>query len=191
MIKVGRELTGIDWKPQEVHFEHEQPKNTSEHERIFRAPIYFNKQLTKLIFDSSILLLPIVDADLILGSLLERQAKELLAKPSQNEATFVNQVKQLIRQNLPNGEAKMEIICRKLGTSTRTFQRKLKEEGTSFQKLLEETQREMSEFYLQKPNIAICEVAYLMGFSQSSAFHRAFRRWTGLTPKEFRVQQTL
>jgi AraC-like DNA-binding protein len=69
------------------------------------------------------------------------------------------------------------------------LQRKLKGEGTSYQKVLEETQREMSEFYLQKPEIAICEVAYLLGFSQSSAFHRAFRRWTGLTPKTFRRTQ--
>ncbi len=189
MMKVGRNLTRVDWKPREVHFEHAQPENVSEHERIFRAPVRFNKPLTKLIFDSSILSLPIAEADLTLGSLLERQAEDLLAKSPRHEGAFVNQVQQLIEENLRGGELRMEAVCQKSGISSRTLQRKLKEEGTSYQELLEETQREMSELYLQKPEIAICEVAYLLGFSQPSAFHRAFRRWTGLTPKAYRCSQ--
>jgi AraC-like DNA-binding protein len=87
------------------------------------------------------------------------------------------------------GEAQLDLIRRKLGLSARTLQRKLQEEGTSYQELLEETQRTLAEFYLQKPEIAICEVSYLLGFAQPSAFHRAFRRWTGLTPGEFRQTQ--
>lgn len=188
VIKVGRELTNVDWTPREVHFEHAQPKNISEHTRIFRAPVRFDKPLTKLIFDSSLLNLAIAQADLTLGSLLERQAKDLLTKSPQHE-DFIDQIRQLIKENLPNREARMETICRKLGSSTRTLQRKLTEEGTSYQELLEETQRELSEFYLQKSEMAICEVSYLLGFSQPSAFHRAFRRWNGLTPKEFRDRQ--
>lgn len=189
IMKVGRDLTGVDWKPREVHFEHAPPENVSEHERIFRAPVGFNKPLTKLIFDSSVLSLPIAEADLTLGSLLERQAMDLLAKSPRHEGAFAGQIQQLIKENLRGGELRMEAVCRKSGTSSRTLQRKLKEEGTSYQKLLEETQREMSEVYLEKPEIAICEIAYLLGFSQPSAFHRAFRRWTGLTPKAFRQNQ--
>jgi AraC-like DNA-binding protein len=73
-----------------------------------------------------------------------------------------------------------------MGVSPRTLQRRLREEGTTFLGLLEETQRALAEFYLRRPEVAICEVSYLTGFSQPSAFHRAFRRWTGLTPGEFR-----
>lgn len=185
MLRVGRELTRVDWSPREVHFEHAQPENISEHERIFRAPVRFDKPLTKLIFDQSVLELPHIEADLTLGSLLERQAEELLAKSPQ-QGIFVNRIQKLIREGLPSGETRMEIICRKLGSSVRTLQRKLQEEGTSYQELLEATRRDLSEFYLQKSEMAICEVSYLIGFSQPSAFHRAFRRWTGLTPKEFR-----
>jgi AraC-like DNA-binding protein len=186
MLQVGRKLTGVDWAVREIHFEHAPPENISEHKRIFRAPIRFKKSLTKLIFDNSILNLPIAEADLTLGSLLELQAKDLLAKSPQHES-FAGQVRQLITEGLPVGEARMETVCRKLGNSTRTLQRKLSEEGTSYKKLLEETQRDLSKFYLHKSEMAICEVSYLIGFSQSSAFHRAFRRWTGLTPKEFRT----
>jgi len=185
IIEFGRLMTGFDWIPLEVHFEHDRPKNISEHQRIFRAPIHFGKLLTQLIFDSSILTMPLVEADLTLGSLLERQAEELLPKSLQYEGVFTNHVRQLIKENLGSGEMRMETICQKSGNSSRTLQRKLREEGTSYQKLLEETQCEMSKFYLQQPAIAIGEISYLLGFSQPSAFHRAFRRWTGLTPKVF------
>jgi AraC-like DNA-binding protein len=188
MLQVGRKLTGVDWAVREIHFEHASPESISEHERIFRAPIRFDKPLTKLIFDNAVLELPLVEADLTLGSLLERQAEDLLAK-SPRHGVFVNQVRQLIREGLPVGAARIETVCRKLGSSTRTLQRKLREEGTSYRELFEETQLDLSKFYLQRSEMAICEVSCLLGFSQSSAFHRAFRRWTGLTPKEFRDQQ--
>jgi AraC-like DNA-binding protein len=185
MARVGRELTGVDWAPREVHFEHEEPSDTSEHARIFRAPVRFHRPLTKLVFDASLLELPVVSADPTLGSLLERQAEELLAG-SQHHGDFAGRVQEVIKEGLPGGEARVDAVGRRLGLSPRTLQRKLREEGTSFQELLEETQRALAEFYLRKPEVAICEVSYLTGFSQPSAFHRAFRRWTGLTPREFR-----
>jgi AraC-like DNA-binding protein len=108
---------------------------------------------------------------------------------SPRDSIFADQVRQLIREGLPAGLARIETICRKLGSSERTVQRKLREEGTSYKEIFKETQRDLSKFYLQKPEMAICEVSYLVGFSQTSAFHRAFRRWTGLTPKEFQFLQ--
>jgi AraC-like DNA-binding protein len=183
-MRFAQMMTGVEWIPREVHFEHAPPENLSEHERIFRAPVRFNKPLTKLIFDKSVLELPLVEADLTLGSLLERQAEDLLAKSPQHES-FADQVRQLIRENLSDSKLRIETICGKLGISSRAFQRRLRKEDTSYQKLLEETQCEMSKFYLRQPEIAICEISCLLGFSQPSAFHRAFRRWTGLTPKAF------
>ena len=185
IIQFGR-MMGVDWKLREVHFEHARPQDISEHERIFRAPVRFGKPITQLVFDPSMLKTPLVEADLTLGSLLERQAEELLAKSPVREIDFVSQVRQLIRENLSSGNLRIETICQKLGVSLRTLQRRLEEEGASYQKLLEETRCEMSKFYLQKQEIAICEISCLLGFSQPSAFHRAFRRWTGLTPKAFR-----
>jgi len=107
-----------------------------------------------------------------------------LAKSPQHES-FAGQVQQLIRESLSDGDLTMETICQKLDNSSRALQRKLREEGTTYQKLLKETQFEVSKIYLQQPEVAICEISYLLGFSQPSAFHRAFRRWTGLTPKAF------
>jgi hypothetical protein len=138
IVQFGRMMTGAEWILHEVHFEHDRPENVSEHERIFRAPVYFGKPVTQLIFDSSFLTTPFAEADLILGSLLERQAEELLEKSKTLETSLVNQVRQLIRENLGSGNLGIESICRKLGCSVRTLQRKLKEEGLSYQKLLEE-----------------------------------------------------
>ncbi len=118
IMQFGRMMTGVDWIPHEVHFEHAPPKNISEHKRIFRAPVCFNKPLTKLIFDKSVLELPLVEADLTLGSLLERQAEDLLAKSPQHES-FAGQVQQLIRESLSDGDLTMETICQKLDNSSR------------------------------------------------------------------------
>lgn len=185
VMRVGRELTGVDWAPREVHFAHAEPAEVSEHARIFRAPVRFGRKLTKLVFDASVLALPLVAADPKLGSLLEQQAEALLANTPRHGA-FADRVRRGIEEGLPGGDARVEAACRRLGVSARTLQRKLREEGTSFQELLEETQRTLAEFYLRKPEVAICEISYSLGFSHPSAFHRAFRRWTGLTPKEFR-----
>lgn len=185
MIRVGRELTGVEWSPFEVHFEHEGPRDTSEHERIFRAPVLFGRPVTKLVFDASVLQLPLVGADTTLGSLLERHAEESLASAPRRKL-FAGRVHRLIEEGLPAGEARVELVCRRLGVSPRTLQRRLREEGTSFQESLEGVQRSLAESHLLKPEVAICEVSHSLGFSQPSAFHRAFRRWTGLTPREFR-----
>jgi AraC-like DNA-binding protein len=185
MMRVGRGLTGVDWAPREVHFEHEEPPDTSEHARIFRAPVRFRMPLTQLVFDASTLGLPLVGADPALGSLLERQAEGLL-DGSGHQGDFAGRVREAIKEGLPNGEARVGAVCRRLCVSPRTLQRRLREEGTTFLGLLEETQRALAEFYLRKPGVPTCEVSYLTGFSQPSAFHRAFRRWTKLTPGEFR-----
>jgi AraC-like DNA-binding protein len=187
-VSFARRVTGVDWTPHEVSFQHSKPKNTSEHRRIFRAPVRFNRLANELIFDSQLLALPIMKADPGLCEILDRQAEELLAKrPRENG--LVSHVRQLLNESLKSGDSRLETVAQKMGISVRTLQRKLREEGTSHHDLLDEIRSDLSRRYLQEPELAICEVAYLLGFSEPSAFHRAFRRWTGSTPKEFRRGQ--
>lgn len=185
VVSFSRRVTGVDWTPHEVSFQHSQPQSIAEHRRIFRAPIHFNRPDNTLVFDSSLLALPISKADPGLCEILDRQAQDQLAKLPRREG-LIEQVRQHLGEALSGGDFKLETISQKLGIGARTLQRKLKEEGTSHQEILDEMRSALSRRYLQEQKFAICEVAYLLGFSEPSAFHRAFRRWTGLTPKEFR-----
>lgn len=187
-VSFARRVTGVDWAPLEVSFRHPQPPGTDEHRRIFRAPVRFNRPSNELVMDSSLLGLPLTKADPGLCDILDRQAQELLAKVPHQDS-LARQVRGLLAEALKAGDPRLETLSQRLGLSARTLQRRLREEGTSHQDLLDEVRRELSRRYLQEPELAICEVAYLLGFSEPSAFHRAFRRWTGLTPKAFRMSR--
>ncbi|MGA9526123.1 MAG: helix-turn-helix transcriptional regulator, partial [Myxococcaceae bacterium] len=102
---------------------------------------------------------------------------------------FVLQVRQRVTSALSGGEPTLEAIASQLAITPRTLQRRLKEHGTTYQLLLEELRRELALRYLRDHGLEISEVAFLLGFSEPSAFHRAFRRWTGTTPLSFRRQQ--
>ncbi|HEX8144449.1 MAG TPA: AraC family transcriptional regulator [Pyrinomonadaceae bacterium] len=184
-VRFGRLATGVDWTPREISFQHPQPADISEHRRIFRSPLRFSRPLNEVVFDRSLLSLRMVEADPALCAVLDRHAAELLMK-SPGRGGFVDEVRALLFEAMQGGDASLEAISRQMGTSPRTLQRKLKEEGASHQDLLDEIRRDLSKRYLREPQMAICEVAYLLGFSEPSAFHRAFRRWTGITPKAYR-----
>jgi AraC-like DNA-binding protein len=189
LVSFARRGTGVDWTPHEVSFQHSKPNSIVEHERIFRSQVQFDRPTNELRFDSSLLALTMMKADPGLCIILDRHAQELLLRRPRVDG-LINQVRQLLSEALNAGDdPKIETLSQKLGISVRTLQRKLKEEGRSHQDLLDEMRSELSKRYLQEPKLAICEVAYLLGFSEPSAFHRAFRRWTGITPKEFRRGQ--
>ena len=89
---------------------------------------------------------------------------------------------------LPQGEPKRDAVAQALCLSQRTLQRRLQEEGTSFQQLLDDTRRELVVQYLAQPNLTLLEIAYLLGFADPSNFFRAFRRWFASTPGEYRAR---
>ncbi|MFL6229042.1 MAG: AraC family transcriptional regulator [Pyrinomonadaceae bacterium] len=180
-----RRIAELDWHPHAVSFQHDVPADTTEHRRLFRAPILFSQPRNEMVFDAALLKLPLLQADPSLCAVLDRHAEELLARlPRGGDAGTC--VRRLLAEGLGAAVPSLTSVARQLGLSPRTLQRKLNEEGTSWKDLLDEVRRNLSERYLREHEMAICEVAYLLGFSESSAFHRAFRRWTGSTPSEFR-----
>ena len=180
-----RNIASPEFMPTAIEFQHDEPADTSEHQQLFRCPIKFNAPLNKLYFKSSCLLLPIEKADASLCALLDRHAEELLAKFPPRDS-LVDQVRSMIAGEFRGGDPSLEHVADQLRLTPRTLQRKLQELGTSHNELLEQMRRQLAMRYLREREMAICEVAYLLGFSESSSFHRAFKRWTGLTPKEFR-----
>jgi len=185
-----RTIASPDFAPTAVEFQHEAPPDTSEHAKVFGCPVEFRAPSNKLIFASRFLSLPIAKADASLCALLDRHAEELLAKFPPRDS-LIDQVRGIITGELRGGDPSLERVADQLSLTPRTLQRKLQDLGTSHNELLDQMRRQLAMRYLREPEMAICEVAYLLGFSESSSFHRAFKRWTGLTPKEFRTRKQL
>jgi AraC-like DNA-binding protein len=180
-----RSMTQERWNPVEVYFQHAYPKDISEHLRIFRAPVFFSKPTNELVIDRSTLGLPISKADPGLFTVLDCYAGQLVSKlPSCSE--FVDHAREVITSTISSGQVSLESTARRLGVSCRTLQRRLQQEGTSVDELIQQIRRELSLLYLRDPNVALSEVAYLLGFAGVSAFHNAFRKWTGKTPTQYR-----
>jgi AraC-like DNA-binding protein len=119
---------------------------------------------------------------------LERHAKEILARiPAGDNATL--EIRREIMSRIRHGETEIQSVARALTTSARSLQRRLSAAGTSYQELLDSTRREAATHYLQDLGLSIGEVAYLLGYSEPPAFNRAFKRWNGITPQEFRLQR--
>ena len=186
-INLGRAVTGTDWQPEQVSFQHARPRDLSEHERIFRCQVGFAAAANELVIKSSVLRLSIKKADAKLCALLDSHAEALLTRyPYHND--LIGRAREIIGNELNGGNSAIDGVAHKLGMSPRTLQRKLREHDTSHQQLVDELRKSLALRYLDDPSMAIGEVAYLLGFSESSAFHRAFKRWTGQTPNEYRRQ---
>lgn len=187
VITLARAVTGIDWNPESVSFQHEKPADLSELERIFRGPISFGAAANEFVMDASVLGLSIRKADARLCAVLDQHAETLLSRYPYHD-DLLGKARMIIRTQLSGGSPAIEDTAHKLGMSPRTLQRKLQEHQTSHQQLVDDLRKDLALRYLSEPRMAIGEVAYVLGFSESSAFHRAFKRWTGQTPSEYRQQ---
>jgi AraC-like DNA-binding protein len=181
-----RKGTGVDVTPLRVEFSHPAPADTSEHKRIFRAPLVFGKSPNALVLPPRVLDLPLLGANPGLSAVLARQVEDLLAGLPSGE-TVLTRVRRLIAAELCGGAPTAEIVARRMRTTPRTLHRWLSAEGTSYRELLNGLRRDLALRYLAQDRLAIGEAAYLLGFSDASAFHRSFKRWTGQTPAQFRT----
>src|SRR5262249_12866342 len=149
-VCLGRSLIGTEWTPEEVRFQHSAAADGAEYARIFKSPVRFRNRVNEIIIDRSLLDRPILRADTILGRMLERHAGELLKKMAKGHG-LVHQVRQVLLESLRGGDPGLSAISRRLGLSPRTLQRKLNEESTSHQELLDELRRDLSTKYLSEP----------------------------------------
>jgi len=130
--------------------------------------------------------LPMRRGDPVLCQVLEQQAWSLATRLVGDDG-FVKQARRTLTARLTRGDAEIAVVARDLAITPRTLQRRLAAEGWSFRALVEDTRRRAAAHYLANRSLSIAEVSYLVGFSEVAAFHRAFRRWHGRTPREFRA----
>lgn len=189
-LKLLRRLVRPDWRPRRVLFGHARPRDTSEHARIFGAPIRFGEPvMVALTFAAADLDRPVPGADRGLLPIVQRHLDELLAAGA-TESGWIDEVRNAVAQSVCDGPPSIETIAKKLGLSVRTLQRRLGEQGVVFKTMVDEIRRDLALRYLASGTSDLTEIAFLVGYSELSAFDRAFRRWTGSTPRAARRSLT-
>lgn len=162
-----------------------EPKVSATYREVFRAPISFGARADRLSFSLAEWGAPTVSGDAALADLLEAHARILSERTPRATAGFEEEVRRAIASTLTKG-ASVQQVARALNLSVRSLQRRLDECETTFRDLAEDVRGRLAEGYLANPGVSISEVAVLLGFSEQSAFNRAFRRWTGESPGRWR-----
>lgn len=184
VIRFFRFVTEDGFQPLWLEFGHAALADPAEYERIFGCPVHFGANENRLYFAASALDIPSLHAEPELLRLHEQVASEHVARLEKQD--FISQVNRLIGELLESGRADLETVAERLGIKPRSLRTRLNEAGTHFNQLLADYRCNLAKKLLAKTDESIDEIVYLTGFSEPSTFYRAFKRWTGLTPIEYR-----
>ncbi len=188
MVLLARLFTGSNITPLEVRFPHTEPANTTRHHAIFRCSVLFGQDAAEMLLPRSVVELPFQDADKHLVGVLEGYTAYQLAELNSASVGFDQRVTDTISLALGGGAAPgVRHVAKKLGISTRTLQRRLRGLDTTFAKLVDAARRNQALSDLLHDELTMTAVALRAGYSDVSAFHRAFKRWTGQTPAAYRA----
>lgn len=186
-INLFRECLGPDWSPEHVEFEHARAADPGEHRGLLGAPVDFAQPTNAVLFRRSALTVPMPAADP--ARLIAPEAALLNRMAGARPDNFIGRLTQEIRVGFATGDATIETIARRLGHSRTTLYRRLATKGLDFTALSQRLRQEQAELYVAQPHIPLTEIASLLGYSELSAFSRAFRRWTGISPAAFRARE--
>ncbi|HYB42472.1 MAG TPA: AraC family transcriptional regulator [Candidatus Methylomirabilis sp.] len=184
-----RLMAGSQWSPAEVQFAHPAPEQTAEHRRIFGSPVSFDCPTNAFVVEREFIDRQVPAADDRLYPILKRYLDHVLEQMPREHRTL-GSIRKAIGESMRDGDPTLAQVAAKVAMGARTLQRRLAEHGTDFKGLVDDTRRRFSQHYLRDPRHTLSEIAYLLGYSEVSAFNRAFRRWTGSTPSEYRQRVT-
>lgn len=187
MVQFCRSVMQGDANPHSIDFAHPPPEDIRPFEAFFRCPVKFNCPAPIIRLSPELLSRPLQRADPALEQVLEQHAERLLQRlPGQEE--IVTRVRRAVAARLRDGEPDIDGVSAALRFSPRTLQRQLKNVGTSFRRELNLVRNELARSYLKDPTLQITDVAMLLGYSEHSAFTRAFRKLNGITPQQLHLQ---
>jgi AraC-like DNA-binding protein len=175
---------GESFKPARILFRQAEPAQPAAYYSFFRCELLFNSESSELLIDAAIADQQLSGANVQLETLLEQQIIDYVARLDKTD--IKRGARSVLIKLLPSGHVSIEEIAAKLSMSVRTLRRRLKDSGTSFKDLLAETRRELGERYIQDNSMSLTEVAFMLGFSDSSSFSRAYKKWTGQSPSNYR-----
>jgi AraC-like DNA-binding protein len=171
----------------EVHFAHPEPASITEHLRVFGAPVLFGCPMTAFVIDRELLERQVPAADPRLYGILKRYLDRVLEEmPPEDD--LIAAARRSIGELMRDGDPTLARVAKSLAMSPRTLERRLNERGLRFKALVADTRRRFAINYLRDPGHTLTEIAFLLGYSEVSAFNRAFKRWTGQSPMVYRRQ---
>ena len=180
---VLRAIIGNQFRAKTVHFTHRAPADIKPYKQIFKAPVYFNQAKNEIIFDSILLKKKIIKADPLLKEILIAKIEK---HHPHKDNDLLSEVEVLIRQSLQGQQYQIEVIAKHLSLHPRTLQRKLQDLGISYSGLLEKIRRNIAQERLANADISITQLSDYLGYADNTALTRAFKRWFGITPTEWK-----
>ena len=184
-VALIRQLTNENFNPKEMHFSYKKPEYIDAYEAHFRSFLKFNQKEDSIVFRKEQFKIPIPGYQPYMKDILSQYANVKIAKLESN-IRFQDKIRQIIMELLPKGTLSIEMVSEKLNMSRWTLTRKLRAEGTTFKDLLKIQRKKMALNYLGNKKISMAEIAFLLGYSEVSAFQRAFKNWTGKNPPKFK-----
>jgi AraC-like DNA-binding protein len=184
-----RQMLGPGFSPLDVELEMPipGPADLRACEQALRCPIHFGAERSAVVLDPAVLGERVRGADPLLEAAVMKYAAELLDRPDPEGADAIrSRLRRHLVGNMQSGHVALQLAARQLGMTVRTLQRRLRDEGTSFHAVLDDVRRDVALTQMRARRQSIDELAFILGFEKSSSFHRAFKRWTGQTPGEFR-----
>jgi AraC-like DNA-binding protein len=183
-VLLARRQADAGFAPKEVWFAHPATPDTSAHQRIFRAPLRFEQGLDALVLRLDTLDVRVPEGDAQLQRVLDAYLATLLPEVPASDLSQL--VRRLLRDASEGHLPVIRTVAAALAMSPRTLQRRLAHERTSYQGLVSEVRADLARQHLSESRLSISEIAFVLGFSDVSGFHRAFKRWTNQTPRAYR-----
>lgn len=183
-------LVGMPIELQAVRLVSPKPGNSDKFSRLFGVKVDFASPVNGFDFHSRFLELPISQNEDSLRDFLRTAPYQMMVQPQEAESShLINQVRRIMGYDLSQGFPSFEEVASALNVSPPTLRRHLRKEGVSYQGLKDRCRKETAIAYLSRPELSVSAVAALMGFTDPSAFHRSFKKWTGRTPGQYRLQE--
>ena len=186
VTQISREVSSRPFNPEAVFFTHAAPDDISAHEAYFGCPVYFSSDRDGLQVSAAALDVPNRLGDAGVSDFFDTHLERELAALA-DDGALARRVRIQISHALSQGVPNVTDVAGRLGMSARTLQRRLADTGYAYQQLVDAARRELAERLLQGTDYSLAEVAFMTGFSDQSAFTRAFKRWAGETPRSFRL----
>ncbi len=189
-VALGRAIQDAQYAPLRACFAFPEPSSDERrrYESFFGCTVAFNAPWSGVVLQRDWLALPLRSADPLLGDMMEQRARALLADFSAGQ-NLGNEVRSAIYRRLTSGEPSIDVVAADLGLTTRSLQIRLRKSSINFTELVDDLRRSLAALWAADARLTLMDVALLLGFAEQSSFIRAFKRWYGMTPGEYRKEK--